>query len=64
MVGEQLRGRALVGFCRVHGMVKEKGYDYIIKGEKHLITRYPYKGKTYKLFYVSGCFYPMVFEVE
>ena len=54
--------RILEAISRIYGMKFDRDYKYCIKDNG--ISKLKYKGETYKLTYVDGCFYPFLFRVE
>ena len=55
-------GRVLKGICNNMGFEFDKEFKYITKDNNYM-GKFVYKGRTYKLKYFDGCFYPYIVEV-
>lgn len=57
--------RIINAICRQEGLKRDDTYCYIVdSNNKRTCDNIIYKGKTYHLQYISGCFYPYLVEGE
>lgn len=63
IVGRVTDGRVLNAVCRKNSMSYDREHKYITKCTKmQEAFGVKYKNRMYRLIYVSGCFYPYLYE--